>query len=402
MTLLRFGVENHGSIRDEAEISFVSTAQGDEPAWRIPSGLRLARYGVLPVLGIYGANASGKSSLLDALWNLREFVARSFTDLGPTADIPGNPWVASTGATQYELDFVMAGVRYQYGVAFTRQAVQREWLDAWPERQPRALFTREQQVISFGPSVRGLKKPIEAATRPNASLLAAAAQFNHPQLLQVYEAISDGIRYRRAEHGAHGVPLFTPDSPLLSERHHPTVRRLLKAADVGVCDLAARPVKAPEREGSWHEIRLTHQTDAGRVEFAPAQESDGTHAFLVRLSDILDVLVEGGVLLYDEFDTSLHPDLCAALLGLFTNPRANVQGAQLIFTTHDRDLLSALRRDEVILTEKDASGATQVVSAADFRDLKKRDDLRRVHSEGRLGGVPVLEDLATIVEDMHG
>jgi predicted ATPase len=97
-------------------------------------------------------------------------------------------------------------------------------------------------------------------------------------------------------------------------------------------------------------------------------------------------------LIVDEIDTSLHPDLCAAIVNLFTDPRTNPNGAQLLFSTHERDLLNHLRRDEVVLVDKGRDGASRLSVASDF-DVRGRQELRRVHAEGRLGGVPVLADL---------
>ncbi|MBN2799192.1 MAG: ATP-binding protein [Deltaproteobacteria bacterium] len=424
MQVLRFVVENHGSIRDELEVSFVSTAHRDTPDYRIPSSLKEVSHGVLPVLGVFGANASGKSSVLRALWSLHELVTRSFLGFQPTSPIPVSPWFGRQEVpTRYELDFLLDGLRYQYGVAFTAAEIREEWLDVWPKGQPRNLFTREGQEVRFGSSVRGAKQAIVDAMRTNASLLSVAAQFNLEAVLPVFRGMASGLRMVMATHHPGQHFLFRANSALLRDEHRALVNQLLRAADVGVTGM--RVVRQPtvtfsftfggdgqvtdkgaetrgdeRREEDLFALWLTHELEDGEQELMPQHESDGTHALLERLDAVLAVLATGGLLLYDELDTSLHPDLCAQIVGLFTDPRSNPHGAQLLFTTHDRDLLLGLRRDEVLITDKGRDGVTRLHSAADFKDLKKRDNLRRVHAEGRIGGVPVLGDMAAIVEGL--
>lgn len=148
------------------------------------------------------------------------------------------------------------------------------------------------------------------------------------------------------------------------------------------------------------EVWLTHGPSES-WELPPDLESRGTNVLLARLHDLLHVLRDGGLLILDELDTSLHPDLCAALVALFTSASTNPMGAQLLFTTHDRSLLAGLRRDEVVLIDKDAAGESTVRTASDFRGLRGRDDLRREHEQVRIGGVPVLGDFAREFERLR-
>ena len=143
------------------------------------------------------------------------------------------------------------------------------------------------------------------------------------------------------------------------------------------------------------EVWLRHgASDQELWDVPPDQESRGTSVLLVRLNDLFGVLSEGGLLMLDEIDTSLHPDLSAALVSLFTNKATNPKGAQLLFTTHDRSLLKSLRRDEVVLIDKSLEGVSTVKVASDFQGVRGRDDLRQLHEQGRLGGVPILGNLS--------
>lgn len=422
--LLRFGFANYASFRDAAELSFVATAQADAPSWRIDAPH--APHGVLPVVGVWGANASGKSNLLRALAVFRNRVRDSFVAFTPDETLPWIPFAMRTEptdpSTSMDLDVLVDGTRFHYGTRFRSTGFVEEWLYAWPKHRKQILFHRnhaEQDPWYFGSNLGGQRQHIARATRPNSLFLSVAAQYNHEQLTPVYTAITQGIRTERRIQ-LRGHPLFGADSLVLRPRLKPAVLAFLSAADLGVVDLrfVASPhgppslpdkaanetfhpeflAKLPQRHEDrpqMYEIRLRHGEGTNASwELEPELESRGTQVLLRRLEDFLETLQGGGLLLLDEIDTSLHPDLCSELVGLFANPEINRRGAQLLFSTHDRGLLGTLRRDEAILIDKARDGASALRSASDFIGLRARDDLRRAYETGRIHGVPILGDLA--------
>lgn len=416
--LLRFVLENHDSFREATELSFLATARKDEPAWKFISPH--APQGILPAVGVWGANASGKSNLLRGLLFLRRAVEESYT-LRPTDAAPWRPWRLDRSEhappTRMELDFILSGVRYHFGFRLNSQGFIEEWLYQWEGRRRAVLYHRDRSqtpVWHFGAALKGPRTRHAEDTRENCLFLSVAAQNNHEQLLRVYAAIVEGIRREGVIHLA-GYPLFHPDCPMLAPENRPALLGLLAAADVGVTDVRleevqqeALPPKAeaifqPEfldqlrREqlpGPLVRLVLGHGAPGDPWELPPDRESRGTQILLARLNDIFAALRLGHTLVVDEIDTSLHPDLCAAIVDLFTHPATNPHGAQILFATHDRDLLEHLRTDEVVLVDKDRSGASTLRTASDYRGLRTRDDLRRAHQQGRLRGVPVLGDLA--------
>lgn len=234
--------------------------------------------------------------------------------------------------------------------------------------------------------------------------------------MPVYEAIVSGISACRPL-GLSGFPLFPQEHPILQEEFRPTLLRFLAAADLGVSDVIVEEYRAApppaelkklftpealaEMDSSSGELRRVRLMRGGSDSWSlpPEDESRGTQILLARLADLLPKLLRGGLMVVDELDTSLHPDLCVELVRLFTDPRANRQGAQLLFTTHDRDLLEVLRTDEVALVDKDSEGASTLRTASDYKQVRTRENLRQVHAEGRLRGVPVLGDLPEILEE---
>ena len=119
-------------------------------------------------------------------------------------------------------------------------------------------------------------------------------------------------------------------------------------------------------------------------------QSKGTRTLITLLIPALEALAVGSLLVVDELDTSLHPDLARALVSLFSNSESNPYGAQLVFSTHDVTLLNCglLRRDEIWMADKNRQGASRFTPLSDFK-LRSRDDPERAYRNGRLGGVPL-------------
>jgi hypothetical protein len=369
--------------------------------------------------------------LLEGLLELRRLVSDSWSALRPHDATPWSPWRLRRGPTdpptQMELDLLLEDdVRVSFGLKIDARGIAEEWLFRWAGSRRQVIYHRDHERADpwyFGPSLTGPRAQIAKVTRANSLFLSAAAQHNHPALITIYEAIVKAISQERGI-ALRGYPLFEPDHPLLAPGFRPALLRLLASADLGVVDLRAVEVKAssllenvdevfkPEVLDAIREhfpaetlmkIYLKHGTAEDAWELPPDYESRGTHVFLARLSDVLEALRGGHLLVFDEIDTSLHPDLCGAIVDLFSDPRSNSKGAQLLFTTHDRGLLGRLRTDEVVLVDKDHEGASQVTVASEFRGLRSRDDMRRAHEQGRLRGVPVLGDLVELVAGgVHG
>lgn len=239
MRLLRVGMQNFLCFRDAVQVSFVATAQRDEPAHRMASVH--APHGLLPVLGVYGANASGKTSVITALQVLRSFVERSFT-WAPEKRITWTPWAMGVGAgaapTQLDLDFELGVVRYHYGFRFDARAFHEEWLYRWPDSRRQVVFERDNAAEvpwRFGPSLRGDKARLAKATRPNALFLSTAAHNNHEELGEVYRAIVSGV-HEALPIELNGFPLFLDDAPILDPLRHEQVVRVLRALDLGCVD----------------------------------------------------------------------------------------------------------------------------------------------------------------------
>jgi len=425
MLVLRFGLENHASFRDPTELSFVATSQEDEPDLRFSAPP--AAHGVLPVLGLWGPNASGKTRLLEAFQIFRDLIKYSFSGWEPQSPLPWRPFAMRTGEdappTRMDLDFVIDGIRHHYGMAFNAGGFVEEWLFHWPKNR-QVLFHRnhrEEDPWYFGPSFRGQKQAIVKSTRRNSLFLSCAAQFNHEQLTRIYSAIVESITMEQTIM-LQGYPIFQPKSVVVQPEFRPMLLEFLAAADLGIVDIEIREHEAPrhedldkilkadvlaklrarEQEEKFLEVHFIHGDPFGpKWTLSPWEESRGTSILLRRLEDIITSLQQGGIVVFDEIDTSLHPELSALLVQLFCNPEVNKNQAQLIFSTHNRSLMNQLRRDEVVLLDKDRDGSSSLRAASEYQ-LRGREDLKRAYERGRIRGVPVLGDLANIVQEGLG
>lgn len=396
--LIEFRVENHRSIRDEQTLSLVAADEQPEGAHvlRKPG---LAE-GLLPVVALYGANASGKSNVLQAMAFARAAVMESQRLWDPEGGVPAEPFALTDEGTQpstYELILEMDGQRYEYGFELTRDEIRREWLSTWTagESDAVSLFDREGKVIELGNGLRALNPSIRSLTRNNSLFLSAAAQHGDPTLLGLYRwfrrmAVRVGPNRRSSVRKLRGVPVSGAREP------SDAVVRLLRAADVGILEV--------RREEPGSELRVRHE---GGGWLPLAWESAGTIA-LLRLADaILEALRTGMPLVVDELEANLHPSVALEIVRLFNEPEQNPRGAQLIFSTHDTNLLGSipggtapLRRDQIWFTEKDGAGATELYPLTDFHS-RGPENLERGYLQGRYGAVPFLGAFAKSARPLH-
>lgn len=370
-------------------------------------------YGVLPCCAIYGANASGKSNALSAFMFLRHAVLNSFRDWSRLDVISRNSFLNSTGGSEvesrFELDFSIDGTRHQYGFAINDFEVVSEWLNAFPSHRKQLWFHREKaKPIKFGDSLKGNNRAIEEITKQNALFLTLAALHGHEKLQPIYSwfrrcIVSGGdFRPRGLDHLARHY----------NDSNSSEILALLRAADLGIVgadlemaiverlgdvvqslvensDPSPRPIKKVPR------LTLLHEIEGKAVPFPPFMESEGTRILGNHLPYLLKALREGGLLIVDEIDRSLHPALCLQIINLFLSPRANAKKAQILFTTHDPTLLSSgdLRRDEVWFAEKKPDGASTLYPLSDFSP-RKNENLERGYLQGRYGAIPMLNPAA--------
>lgn len=416
--LLRFAASNFRSLKDEQELSLIATSL----TGRADGVARVGAIdqGVLRVAAIYGANASGKTNVLRALHFMATAVEDSQTSWKPDQPIPRQPFrldqTSRDSASQFEVDIAIDSTRYQYGFSVSSERVLEEWLFAFPSGRRQMWYRRKPDGISFGRHLAGENRVIERVTRPNSLFLSAAAQSNHEQLTPIYRWFSTNLEFITSDR--HGPPIETLQL-CASESVRARIETALAAADLGLLgfETSERPVEEATRKifaairdmlpsgatmpEKLPDVRFLHRCEHNApVTLALAAESDGTIAYFGLLGPAIRTLDRGGTLCVDELDSSLHPLLALELVRLFNDAKRNPHGAQLIFNTHDTNLLdlTILRRDQIWFTEKDKCGTTHLYPLTDFKP-RENENLQRGYLQGRYGAVPFLRSSDLLLSD---
>jgi hypothetical protein len=415
--LLSFRFTNHRSFRSEQQLN-LTPAYGSEQGW--PSDA------AVPVAGIFGANASGKSNALDALWFMRQLAIRSDREVEPGLGLVRHPFRLDATTTRepsrYVVDLDIDGVRHTYGFTISDEQVVEEWLYYYPLKKRRNVFERDGDTFRWGEesAKRDELDRIAGITARTALFLSTTARFEQrtprgpsaDPLHQVYRWF-----FRVTAHFRAGPRRFAPRWPD-AEEDRSVVTALLRAADVGITDVRLKnPVRDPlhprtaEDNSEWgeqlHEVLSGDPRDRNRLQFAHrgprgevllelVDESTGTRQLLDLAVDAATVLRLNGTMLVDEIDASLHPMLTAKLIGLFQSATTNPTGSQLIFTSHDAALLGTfdaeevLHRDEIWFTEKADDGSSALYPLSDFKPRREGENRQRRYLNGNYGGVPEL------------
>lgn len=427
--LIRFRARNFRSLKDEQELSLVASISLKDSLGAVTEveGFNL---GLLRVAAIYGANASGKTNVIKAVEYMDSAVCGSQRHWRPEGPIPRQPFLldpqSKSDVSSFEVDLLLNRTRFRYGFELDDLEIRGEWLDAYPEGKKQMWFKREGKVFTFGKKLTGENRAIESLTRPNSLFLSAAAQNNHEALLPIYKWFAEQLAHVRRERGPLGettaemcedgalkssvlallceADLGVTGLDLREEKMFPPItdaedaeERALREELVGVLRKIVAKAKAESEAGTeafetTHVLSLIHRGAAGgKIPLGEDNESDGTLAFFGLLGPALRAIKTGGTVCVDELDSSLHPLLAVEVVRMFNDPERNPRGAQLIFTTHDTNILqmASLRRDQIWFTEKDGEGSTHLYPLTDFKP-RKNENLQRGYLQGRYGAVPFI------------
>ncbi|MGG7056433.1 AAA family ATPase [Nitrosomonas sp. ANs5] len=421
--LIELSVANFRSFR-EMQTFTLAKGKGDE---RAASNTFIAtaasNIALLRSAAIYGPNASGKSNLLLALQTMRRVVLESAINLQRGDKLPVTPFRLNPETRQqpseFEVTFLVEGVRYQYGFAATAERIHEEWLLAYPKGRPQRWLGRawnpndQRYDWELGNNLTGEKQLWQKSTRDNALFLSTAVQLNSEQLQPVFDWFKNTLRL--ANVGGWG-PEFS--ASLCESSDKAKIMDFLRAADLHIDDIQVEsrpfdpdvlPADMPEpvreaiagdmRDKKILDIKTVHKNDEGSpVTFDFGDESDGTQKLFAFAGPWIDSLANGYVLFIDELHDNLHPRLVEFLVQLFHNPETNPNNAQLVFTTHETSILNqaVFRRDQIWFCEKDKSQATVLYPLTDFSPRKGRENLEAAYLSGRYGALPFIRALKQI------
>lgn len=395
--LIKFSVENYLSIKKEIILSMlVSKDNEHEEALIEDRGKRYLKSSV-----IYGANASGKSNVLNAFWFMVNYVLTSH-EKQLHKSIERIPFkfdkLTPSHPTRFEVIFIAQGIRYTYGFAVTDKEVVEEYLYYYPNGRQALIFERNNcSEYRFTSDIEE-QTVLKERTSANKLYLSVASNWSYSKVIPVLEWFAScQIITKNSVADAYGVNA----EQLKDSDYRSAIAFMLKVTDFGIQSLQVRDVdpllKLSKGAMSYLNVETVHtvQDDAGETNtyvLNMAEESDGTNSYFKLIGVIKKALEQGTLLVADEIDAHLHPLLTKHLVMLFNNSDTNPNGAQLIFTSHNTNLLDLdiLRRDQIWFTEKDnLTAATDLFSLYDF-SIRKDAKVEKGYLLGRYGAIPFI------------
>ncbi len=423
--LISFSVTNWMSFRDRVTLSMVASRERQH-------GRRVARLGryqmrVLPIMALYGGNASGKTNLVKALSFAK---TRIVEGSAPGGRIPVIPFLLDNDCAQqpsrFEFEILIAGCVYALSFSVTGEKVIEERLVRVGSTSERTLYARRHGDYIFDRTLREnlFLEYLRRGTRDNQLFLTNSVSQNVENFKDIYNWFNDNLQIITPE-TRYGLPSFYENSSVADK-----MNEMLLNFDTGISRmdserLPAEYLKLPApvnkrlqdeiSEGksvhlagpSNQYLKMTREngdlvaskcvtvhrmTDGTETHFEVAQESDGSQRFIDLLPAFIDLSSGHSERVYviDEMDRSLHTLLTRRLLEHYLAACTPRIRAQLLFTTHDVLLMDQrwLRRDEMWVTERDTSGASSLLSFSEYRDVRYDKDIRKSYLQGRLGGIP--------------
>ncbi|MFT4094117.1 MAG: ATP-binding protein [Niabella sp.] len=422
-----FTVENYLSFQNKASLNFragsIKEFREDNtfaPNYKLDERL-------LKCIGVFGANGSGKSNLLKALAFMKEFVLNSSKESNSARPISVQPFLLSTTSkiksSTFEVSFFLTEGRFRYGFSLDEKQVYSEWLFSGLKNKEEKIFIRAEQSYSFGKDFRTVAKDrlniFTDFTRPNALFASVLSQFNDP-LFQSISSWFDDI-FIAPDLSHYGLVDYTANLMGQSD-YRRLINNIIINSDLGIEGVQEYIKEGAtansdfklfiknlgfERDGAYKVLTKHNVYDDGNnlkdtTNFDLIQnESLGTQKFFGILGPILWALKQRKILIIDEIDARLHSLLVDQIVSLFNSTKYNPNGAQLIFTSHNINLIKkAFRRDQMVFAEKNSFG-TCTIESLYVKDPKVRNDASfdKDYLLGRYGGIPKLSSQLNLFDD---
>ncbi|OIN11149.1 AAA family ATPase [Oceanisphaera psychrotolerans] len=389
-----------------------------------PEGLREK---VLPIVAIYGANGAGKTNVIAALMFFVHTILhnhrRDFSEINfPKFKLDPS---FEKSESEFDIDFMFEGVHYNYGYIVNDGVVRSEWLYSFSYKQRASrtvLFHRdvesEDGEYYFNKVLKGKNKSISDVTSRSSLFLSTAAKSNHDLINRIYDYFKSSYNFRfRNDVQENAIAKKIKDNNLTKD-----IGSFLSLIDIGAVEMNVgiyevddeqKEIKASFKQALMsvlnskenvdfkfpdddsnieYKISISRRNSNDKlVKFKYGDESLGTKSLISLLASVFLILREGGIFVVDELESSLHTLLSLKVVELFNCSRINSKGAQLIFTTHETQLLNykGFRKDEVWLAEKCENGSTKIAPLSDY-SIPNKSNVRNGYLDGRFGAVPFL------------
>ena len=415
--LLQFYFSNYRSFEGEGILDMRSSGS-NELSSHIRNNLNEK---VLPITAIYGANASGKSSVFEAF----QFMALCILEsLSFSDDNKKNPYKLKVDSfkfsdsrdkpSEFEINYIdkkgKKELYYNYGFKIDNSGILEEYLASNTKTGVKRneeytyIFKRERsQKLYLDSSIEKFRENLEISLKDKTLLVSLGAKLNINEFIRVrtWFINAEVINFSNSLYGVF-LENTLPDNIIESEEVRKNLVSFINSFDDSIIDIEVEKISAiDENDKDNYRVFTIHKSDKGTstARISMNEESSGTKKMFSLYQTLLDVLEKGGVFFADELDIKLHPLLMRNILLTFTDKEKNPNNAQLIFTTHntiymDMDLL---RRDEIWFVEKD-NGVSKLYSLDDITNekgekVRKDSNYEKHYLLGNYGAIPNLKNL---------
>lgn len=409
--LLEFSCSNHKSIKQK--IIFSALAGSDTS--NEDQVFTYRNYRVLKNAVIYGANGSGKSNFVNAIYFMKSLVINSIKHQpGQLIFQVPHKLLGINNDSEYTMQFVKNNIRYAYGFILNNTYVKEEYLYSFPNDRQQKIFERKNEVILSGNKYKGKFELCKEALMPNRLLLSCAANFSSiDEIKLVYSFFKDDlIIYSRALFN--DWLNYSLGEMYNNQESKKLVLSILDSLDTGIKDIAIRKEIIQYEDNNYSQyiqyineetknlLNQKHYVYKASVIYDSFEidlikdESQGIKKLVEFLCPFINIIKNGKVFICDEIETNLHESILCALLNIFKHVKGtdNVH-SQMFFTTHDTSILnlSLFRRDQVWFTElskKDRS--TDLYSLSEIKNVRKEENIEKGYISGRYGAIPMLNE----------
>ena len=416
--LIEFSVKNYRSFRDEAVLSMEVTGSSPLKSVLIPFG----GMKILPGAAIYGKNGGGKSNVIRAFWLAVQFIKNAQKTQHEKATIPVVPFAlndySASEPTEFTFVYTLDGIKYWYSFAATKEKVYSESLYHAPKKQKSLIFSREGQTFSFTES-KACRKLISQVVAENQLFFSVACTMNDEDCSRAMMWFREKVYFSRDYSDIPQQLLEYPNDANILR----AISDYAKAADVGIEDMRFEINGKPiDEEAAFPEETRTelvqfmhllsetsnnsetnlkaisiHQGEGESGEprmysMELTDESDGTRKLMALAPAIESVLFKGGLLLVDDIEKELHPALVEFIVAKFQSKKTNPNGAQIVFTTHNTELLNMelLQKDQLYFVDKNGEGMSELYSISNF-SAHTTENIRKEYLLGEYGATPNIE-----------
>ena len=404
--LIEFSITNFLSFKEKNTFSMIASSDNTLE----DNFTSIGNEKLLKMTALYGANASGKSNLFKILALISNMIRQS-NFINPNVLLPIIPFKLDKETikkpSEFEIKFLIDGVRYIYGFEADAKNIYKEYLTYYPNGRPVKIFNRENiNEYSFNVSDEKFLNDVKEKNTANKFFITTATNWNFEKTKPAFDFLTEklGVVMSYEQLNNYSYNMYYNDKDKTLEKF---ALKFLEKADFNIKGYNVIQEKMTDElintlpdimrpfiptNTPMFKVNTTHIANGDKYDFDISKESLGTQVIFSFIPVIKDVIDNGKVLLIDEFDKSLHPYIVKYIVELFNDPDLNKNNAQLIFNTHDTNLLDLelLRRDQIWFTEKNPENGESTLYALDDFSIRKSENVEKGYLLGRYGAVPFL------------